>query len=119
MQGKHYNVQKRSKHLLRNLAVFLPETPLAQLQIYASHPLALTISRDVRHQMASRKKADRKENTDEQFYVLKKGELVNGLVFPPWDEPLRVPFELSSTSQYQFVCSVFHPVVRWTEKIKI
>lgn len=121
MREKRYNVQKRSRRLLRILAAFLgrtPGTPLARLQISASHPLALTISRDVRRQMSFRKKADCVETTDEQFYVLKKGELVNGLVFPSWDEPLRVrvPFGLSSAPLYQFVCFVFHLVVCWTER---
>lgn len=37
----------------------------------------------------------------QQFNVLKKGEYVNGLVFPLWDEPLPVPSGLSSISQYQ------------------
>ncbi|KAF9462395.1 hypothetical protein BDZ94DRAFT_1261255 [Collybia nuda] len=37
----------------------------------------------------------------EQFYVLKKGGSVNGLVFPLWDEPVALPSGISPSLQYQ------------------
>jgi len=55
-----------------------------------------------------RKKANCDKKPEEQFYVLKKGGSVNGLVFPLWDEPLPVLSGLSSISQYQFVVPCFN-----------
>lgn len=43
------------------------------------------------------------EITEEQFYVLRKGGCVNGLLFPLWDEP--PPTSLGLSSLYEFVCS--------------
>jgi hypothetical protein len=103
MPGKLCSVLRRSKLLLRNrldlrLQQPRPESPL--FQNCALPLLVSTISQSVRDFISRREKSNHEEGIEEQFYVLKKGGTVNGLVFPLWDE---LPSGLSANSLYQFV----------------